>query len=74
MIVTFAVSGPLTWSSFVTGGNSDACVGPGVGWRAITVQPESGASSADDCGTSNTVVAAGGWKSWQAGRSGLGAS
>ena len=59
MIVTLAVSGPFTWSASVTGGKSEAWVGPGVGWRATTVQPESGASSCELCGTSNTAVGGG---------------
>jgi len=39
MIVTEAVSAPCTQSSLLTGGKSEAWVGPGVGNRLTMVQP-----------------------------------
>jgi len=58
MMVTLALAGPLTHSVSLTGGKIDSAVGPGVGFRLITVQPESGDRTAWD-GTVRTTVGAG---------------
>jgi hypothetical protein len=57
-MVTLAVAGPLTQSVSLTNGNTDSAVGPGVGFRVITVQPETGKRAAW-VGTAWTAVGAG---------------
>jgi len=60
MIVTLASAAPLVQSASPTGGKMDCSVGPGVGWRDTTVQPELGSDTAPAVGTLRVAVATAG--------------